>query len=435
MNPKPLLVLVPLLSATATAQDDDRLSRSRDAAMQLGQELSATLLAAIGTDGPVEAIGLCNVEASPIAARVSEQAGAEVGRTALRLRNPANAPDADARVVLTTFERDLAAGATPPLEHFETRPDGTARYMSAIVAQPLCLTCHGSDIAPDVAATVAEHFPDDRATGFAAGDLRGAFIIEWPAPGAPSTPALQPGDTFVDTLNSGGQGPEMVVIPAGSFRMGCVSGPGCYDDEFPVRDVAIPQAFAISKYEVTFEDYDRFAHPDRIDDHGWGRGRRPVMDLSWNEAREYAAWLSRQTGRPYRLLSEAEWEYAARAGASTAYSWGNDIGSDRAVCHECGSQWDDRQTAPAGSFQPNAFGVHDLHGNVHEWVEDCWQASYAGAPSDGAARLGGDCSERTVRGGSWRSSPRVLRSSYRDGASPGFRSVSVGFRVALTLTP
>ena len=255
------------------------------------------------------------------------------------------------------------------------------------------------------------------------------------AVGAPSAPAFQPGDTFSDTLSSGGRGPEMVVIPAGRFRMGCVSGPGCYDDEFPVHDVAIPQAFAISKYEVTFEDYDRFAYPERVDDHGWGRGRRPAVERSWNDARDYVAWLSRQTGQAYRLLSEAEWEYVARAGSSAAYSWGDDIGAGRAACHECGTQWDGRRTAPAGSFPANAFGVHDMHGNVHEWVEDCWHASHADAPPDGAARLDGDCGERTLRGGSWRSSPRVLRSSYRDGASPVFRSVSVGLRVARTLSP
>ena len=183
MKPNHLLTLLLVATASAATQDDDRLTRSRDAAMQLGQELSATLLTAIGTDGPVEAIRLCNVEASPIAARVSEQAGASVGRTALRLRNPDNAPDAGARAVLTTFERDLAAGATPPLEHFETRPDGSARFMSAIVTQGLCLTCHGSGIAPEVAAEIADRYPADQATGFAAGDLRGAFLIEWPAPG------------------------------------------------------------------------------------------------------------------------------------------------------------------------------------------------------------------------------------------------------------
>ena len=179
-------LLIPCLLAafSAAAQDDERVALSREAATQLGQELSATLLSALGTDGPVEAIGVCSVEASLIAARLSAQTGARVGRTALRLRNPDNAPDADARTVLAVFERDLAAGATAPPEHFEARPDGGARYMSAIVAQPLCATCHGAEIAPEVTTAIAEHYPSDRATGFAVGDLRGAFIVEWPASGA-----------------------------------------------------------------------------------------------------------------------------------------------------------------------------------------------------------------------------------------------------------
>ena len=176
-----LLPISLLVALSAAAQDDERLALSRDAAAQLGQELSAALLTALGTDGPVEAIGVCSVEASPIAARLSEQAGARVGRTALRIRNPENAPDEMARDVMAAFARDLAAGATAPPEHFETRPDGSARYMSAIVAQPLCITCHGSEIAPEVATAIAGHYPSDQATGFAVGDLRGAFIVEWPA--------------------------------------------------------------------------------------------------------------------------------------------------------------------------------------------------------------------------------------------------------------
>ena len=171
-----------LVTFSAGAQDDERLTLSRDAAAQLGQVLGATLLSALRTDGPVDAIDICSVEASPIAIRLSEQAGASVGRTALRIRNPDNAPDASARDVMAAFERDLAEGATAPPEHFETRPDGSARYMSAIVTQPLCVTCHGSDIAPEVATAVTQHYPADQATGFAVGDLRGAFVIEWPAP-------------------------------------------------------------------------------------------------------------------------------------------------------------------------------------------------------------------------------------------------------------
>ena len=255
------------------------------------------------------------------------------------------------------------------------------------------------------------------------------------ASGAPPSPAAQPGQSFSDTLSSGGQGPEMVVIPAGRFRMGCVSGQECAAWELPVHDVTITQAFAVSKYEVTFEDYDRYTYPNRVADEGWGRGRRPVFNVSWNDAQDYVEWLSAQTGHAYRLLSEAEWEYVARAGSSTAYSWGNDIGSNRANCDGCGSQWDDNRTAPVGSFAANAFGVHDMHGNVYEWVEDCWNPRYARAPTDGSAWRSGDCERRVLRGGSWNYNPRTLRSANRDWNTTGYRSIYHGFRVARTLTP
>ena len=164
--------------------------------------------------------------------------------------------------------------------------------------------------------------------------------------------------------------PEMVVIPGGRFRMGCVSGRDCYDREHPVHEVRV-ESFELSKYEVTFEEYDRFTTATgrvRARDEGWGRGRRPVISVSWEDAVAYTRWLSEQTGEQYRLPSEAEWEYAARAGTETAYSWGNEIGSNRANCYKCGSQWDGKQTAPVGSFRPNGWGLHDMHGNIFEWV-------------------------------------------------------------------
>ena len=247
--------------------------------------------------------------------------------------------------------------------------------------------------------------------------------------------APQPGESFADPLSSGGQGPEMVVVPAGSFSMGCVSGLDCYDDEKPVREVTIAQPFAVSKHEITFKDYDRFSAPDAVDDEGWGRGRLPVMRVSWNDASDYVAWLSAQTGESYRLLSEAEWEYVARAGSATKYSWGNSIGSNRANCYGCGSQWDYEQTAPAGSFEPNAFGLYDVHGNVYEWVEDCWNGSYEGAPADGSAWTSGDCERRVVRGGAWDDFPDDLRVALRVGTPADRSDGYYGFRVARTLGP
>ena len=257
---------------------------------------------------------------------------------------------------------------------------------------------------------------------------------------APVAVSRAPGGAFRDALRSGGDSPEMVVIPAGRFRMGCVSGLDCLDDEKPVHEVSIPQAFALSKREVTFSQWDACAAAGgcggyRPDDRGWGRGNRPVIYVSWEDAQSYASWLSRETGEDYRLPSEAEWEYAARAGSATKYSWGNEIGSNRANCDGCGSQWDDEQTAPVGSFSPNAFGLYDMHGNVWEWVEDCWNASYSGAASNGTARRGGDCAKRVLRGGSWIYLPGSLRAALRSGDSAGIRFSILGFRVARTLTP
>ena len=231
--------------------------------------------------------------------------------------------------------------------------------------------------------------------------------------------------------------PEMMPIAAGTFRMGCVSGRDCEDDEHPVHTVTIARPFALSKYEVTFEEYERFTEAtdrDRPDDEGWGRGRRPVINVSWHDAQAYVAWLSSETGARYRLPSEAEWEYVARAGSQTTYSWGNELGNNRANCARCGSRWDNRMTAPVGSFGANAWGLHDMHGNVWEWVEDCWHDSYGGAPADGSAwTSGGECGGRVLRGGSWDDHPGDLRAAYRARPSAGYRGKEVGFRVARTL--
>ncbi len=248
-----------------------------------------------------------------------------------------------------------------------------------------------------------------------------------------------PGSTFREPLRSGGEGLEMVVIPAGGFRMGCSSNDrsSCPGKEKPVHEVRIPAAFALSVHEVTFDDYDRFTYPNKVDDEGWGRGSRPAINVSWDDAKEYVAWLSSETGADYRLPSEAEWEYAARAGTVTKYSWGNEIGSNRANCDGCGSQWDDERTAPVGSFRPNAFGLYDMHGNVYEWVEDCWNSGYSGAPSDGSPwlRRGRYCADRVLRGGSWGYYPRYIGAANRLRATGYSRVNHFGFRVARTLTP
>lgn len=242
----------------------------------------------------------------------------------------------------------------------------------------------------------------------------------------------RPGQVFRDCALC----PEMVVVRSGRFRMGCVSGADCFGDERPVHEVRL-RAFALSRSEVLFAEYDRFAAAtgrDRPDDEGWGRGRRPVINVSWEDAAAYADWLSSETGRRYRLPSEAEWEYAARAGAATPYAWGWQIERNRANCDGCGSRWGGDRTAPAGSFAANAWGLHDMHGNVWEWVADCWHADYARAPGDGSAwTRDGDCGRRVLRGGSWFSDELVLRAAFRLWETTDFRDAYVGIRVARTL--
>ena len=251
---------------------------------------------------------------------------------------------------------------------------------------------------------------------------------------------LKPGETFRVCQEE--WCPEMVVVRAGEYMMGSPEGEeGRSDDEGPRHRVWIGEAFAVGKYEVTFGEWDACVADGGCggyvpDDAGWGRGDRPVVNVSWADAKAYVAWLSEKTGKAYRLLSEAEWEYVARAGTETRYTWGDEVGDNRANCGGCGSRWDKEQTAPVGSFGANGYGLHDVHGNVWEWVEDCSHPNYHGAPADGSAWVTGvDCSKRVLRGGSWGNRPRILRSALRYRYSSGLRSYNLGFRIARTLTP
>ncbi len=234
--------------------------------------------------------------------------------------------------------------------------------------------------------------------------------------------------------------PEMVVVPPGNFLMGDLHGVG-YFSEKSIRAVRIDYVFAVGKFEVTFDEWtacvsDGGCNGYRPDDLGWGRSDRPVVHVSWQDAKTYVKWLSRKTDKTYRLLSEAEWEYAARATSRTMFPWGNSIGSGYANCDGCGSLWDDDLTAPVGSFAPNAFGLHDMHGNVYDWVEDCWHSDYQGAPSDGSAwTSGGVCQVRILRGGSYDDTPVLVRSANRDGNITSDRyNLFSGIRVARTLS-
>jgi formylglycine-generating enzyme required for sulfatase activity len=236
------------------------------------------------------------------------------------------------------------------------------------------------------------------------------------------------GKAFRDRLKPGDFGPEMVLIPAGQFRMGDIQGKGD-NDEQPVHWVSI-DSFAIGRYEVTFAEYDRFAEAtgrNKPDDEGWGRGNRPAINVSWLDAMAYTQWLSQQTGKQYCLPTEAQWEYAARAGTQTPYWWGSEIGYNQANCNGCSGRWDYRETAPVGSFAANAFGLYETMGNVWEWTCSEYKAQYNGTEKRCLRR--NNNRRAVIRGGSWNDKPKILRTANRYSQAVSNRKKYIGFRV------
>lgn len=254
---------------------------------------------------------------------------------------------------------------------------------------------------------------------------------------APTFPPTRPGATFAECEHC----PEMIVIPAGSFIMGSTARErrklgvlAMFDKmEEPRHRVSIAYRLAVGRHAITFAEWDACladggCNGYRPDDAGWGRGRRPVINVSFADAMAYTAWLSRKTGQHYRLLSEAEWEYAGRAGTTTWYPFGNAITPDFA---NYGNNLD--RTSEVGSYPPNRFGLYDMTANVAQWVSDCHHDSYHGAPTDGTAWLSGDCKLRNVRGGGWILSAWSVRVAQRIGDPPAARNSHLGFRVAREL--
>ncbi len=244
------------------------------------------------------------------------------------------------------------------------------------------------------------------------------------------TEPRQPGETFRDCTTC----PEMIVIPAGSFVMGSPPGDdGFYKDERPQREVTIDRPFAVGVHEVTFAEWDACVAAGacngyRPNDEEWGRGTRPVINVSWHDAQAYVNWLSDHTGHPYRLLSEAEWEYATRAGTTTRYWFGDQI-----LAGNANFNMGVMRTTDVASYAPNPWGLYNVHGNVWEWVQDCWHPSYAGAPVDGSARETPDCDRRVLRGGSWLVDGRNVRAAIRNRDVAADRDFLTGFRVARDL--
>ena len=242
----------------------------------------------------------------------------------------------------------------------------------------------------------------------------------------------KPKTLFHDRMVDGSQSPEMIEITGGEFNRGDAQGD---DDEKPTSVVTI-KPFAIGVFEITFDEYDQFCEDTRRekpDDAEWGRGKHPVINVTWKDAKVYTEWLSKRTGKSYRLPSDSEWEYAARAGTQSKYWWGNKAGIAKANCEGCQSLWDGYQSAPVGKFSANPLGLHDTAGNVFEWVADCWHNKFSEAPVDGSPVKKEGCGKRIIRGGAWSFPPKEIRSANRWRDFPSRRSDDTGFRVARDL--
>ncbi|MCA1470511.1 MULTISPECIES: SUMF1/EgtB/PvdO family nonheme iron enzyme [Bradyrhizobium] len=240
-----------------------------------------------------------------------------------------------------------------------------------------------------------------------------------PAASPSPSPASSPSVTPV-------REPEMIAIRGGSFAMGSNDDP----TERPVHQVTI-KPFSIGKYPVTVQEWNECAAAKACGFTATGKDDAPVSNVSWTDAQQYVAWLAQATKKPYRLPSEAEWEYAARGGTQTKYWWGDKLQPGMAGCKDCG-ELAAEQPAKVGSFKPNPFGLYDMGGGIDQWVADCWHRTYQGAPSDGSAWTSPDCGSHVLRSGSWKNDARYVRPSNRGGYDTGVRYPTHGFRIALS---
>jgi formylglycine-generating enzyme required for sulfatase activity len=300
-------------------------------------------------------------------------------------------------------------------------------------------------------AVVLAASPTEKATSVAQEAPAPPAPKEESPPERPVTAALSPAELALlngqESFRDCPDCPEMVKVPAGSFMMGSPeSEPDRSVNESPQHEVTFAKPFAVGKFQVTFAEWDACVAAGgcghhKPKDEGWGRGSRPVINVSWDDAKAYVAWLSRKTGKSYRLLSEAEREYIARAGAATPFWWGASITPELANYDGTGDAYKGggakgeyrRKTMPVQSFNPTSWGIYQVHGNVYEWVEDCWHDSYEGAPTNGSAWTTGDCNYRVLRGGSWSNNPQFLRAAFRINNTPTDRDRDEGFRVARAL--
>lgn len=234
------------------------------------------------------------------------------------------------------------------------------------------------------------------------------------------------GDVFQDCADC----PEMVVLPPGRFVLGADDQRDTYG---PARDVAVPNPYAMAVTEITFDQYEVCVQEQGCagekSDHGWGRGSQPMINVSWFDAMDYAAWLSEKTGHTYRVPNEVEWEYAARGGTVTRYPWGDAVGERNANCRGCETEWSGTRAAPVAQFEANPYGLYDMHGNVSEWVASCWQDRHPVHPDSEQPVVAAACDARVTRGGDWYYVPILSTSAARKSNAPNLWSYTIGFRV------
>ena len=324
--------------------------------------------------------------------------------------------DVDSGIQETTEPDEVAESAAEPVSEsevaFQTEEEPPTPIQTDDPPQP------DMPSIADAESTVALTEPEDSVLEPEPPDTEQAEAISF-------TPS-----TFRDALKDGGTGPQMALIPGGTFRMGS-GGMTASADEYPPHDVTV-QPFAISQHEITVAEYAKFAKATRRRlprGVSKGKGTHPIVSVSWNDAIRYTQWLTKETGKRYRLPSETEWEYAASAGATTPHWWGYEVTDGQAHCFGCGDSVESRGPMQVGSFPPNPFGLHDTAGNVMEWVEDCYHRNYQGAPDDGRSWEGGDCSYRMVRGGAYNSPPPSIRTAKRAKRKSGRGYDTVGIRV------
>ncbi len=428
------------------------LAAANDRVAKLQADLAASQAQAQAAGADAQA-RVAKLQADLTAGQTQAQAAAADGAKKLA---DATAALAAANDNIAKLQSDLAASqaqaqaAAADAAKLRVTADDNAKKLSAAMAALEAANDGIAKLQADLAASQARAQPQATAAPAKSGACGGsgpslASLASRPPRvlSAAEECALKAGDEYRECAGC----PAMLVIPQGTFMIGSpATEPERVSDEGPQHEVRIAKPFAVGMFTVTFDEWDACVAGGgcggyRPSDEGWGRGRRPVINVSWNDAQSYVKWLSSKTSKPYRLLSESEWEYAARAGTTTAFWEGATISPDQANYN--GTQNYNggptgvyrKQTVPVGGFAPNAFGLYDMNGNVWQWVEDCYNDSYSGAPQDGSPLTNDRCGVRVLRSGSWFDLPRNLRAAVRFRFIPGLRDSSVGFRVARTLSP